>query len=198
MLSTNSYQSIDGIEALEASSPQVMIYQKKESSHFMMRIIIAFAVTFLLTFTSIVHYSRLKSTFVCSDECTFAECTASMCQSTAFLCSSGAALNGCVSSETYWPSTSVCSSCCNMVNCAEVLANPDNAASCLPCTVSQCESLASVSNQRCGPTAPYVCLAGSSKMGCNANKYYWASMQNSQCRHRNSFALHYSYTILYY
>lgn len=119
--------------------------------------------------------------------CTFIECKADLCDSTLdpYQCTNGAALNGCSVKEETWSLSGVCNECCSAVDCKATVAagnTDDEVAPCLDCTSEQCATLLQVSSQMCYKSAPYVCVEGSSRMGCSADPYHWPAMAETQCR----------------
>lgn len=120
--------------------------------------------------------------------CTFIQCKADLCDAIQdpYQCTKGAALNGCSVKEETWSLSGVCDECCSAIDCAETIAagdNDDKVAPCGDCTEDQCEALALVSTQMCYKSAPYVCVEGSSRMGCSADPYHWPAMAETQCRY---------------
>lgn len=120
--------------------------------------------------------------------CTFIQCKADLCDAIQdpFQCTKGAAVNGCSVKEETWSLSGVCEECCSAVDCAETIAggdNDDKVAPCGDCTEDQCATLALVSSQMCYKSAPYVCVEGSSRMGCSADPYHWPAMAETQCRY---------------
>jgi hypothetical protein len=119
--------------------------------------------------------------------CTFIECKADLCDATLdpYQCTNGAALNGCSVKEETWSLSGVCNECCSAVDCKATVAKgntDDEVAPCLDCTSEQCATLLLVSSQMCYKSAPYVCVEGSSRMGCSADPYHWPAMAETQCR----------------
>lgn len=119
--------------------------------------------------------------------CTFIECKADLCDATLdpYQCTNGAALNGCSVKEETWSLSGVCNECCSAVDCKATVAagnTDDEVAPCLDCTSEQCAALTLVSSQMCYKSAPYVCVEGSSRMGCSADPYHWPAMADTQCR----------------
>ena len=119
--------------------------------------------------------------------CTFIQCKADLCDAVLdpYQCTSGGALNGCTVNEETWSKSGVCNECCSAVDCKKTVAagnTDDDVAACGDCSPAQCSKLAAVSSQSCHDAAPYVCVEGSSRMGCSADPYHWAAMVETQCR----------------
>lgn len=119
--------------------------------------------------------------------CTFIQCKANLCDATLdpYQCTNGGALNGCAVKEDTWSKSGVCNECCSAIDCEETVGagnTDDDVAPCGDCTPSQCSALAKVSSQSCYEAAPFVCVEGSSRMGCSADPYHWPAMAETQCR----------------
>ena len=119
--------------------------------------------------------------------CTFIQCKADLCDALLdpYQCTSGGAVNGCTVKEDTWSKSGVCDSCCSAIDCKKTVASgntDDEVAPCGDCTPAQCTTLKAVSAQTCYKAAPYVCVEGSSRMGCSADPYHWAAMAETQCR----------------
>lgn len=101
-----------------------------------------------------------------------------------YVCTSGAAHNGCAGEETAWSTSGVCDECCSMEECEsteEAGGAGAGVAACAECTSEQCTALSEVSIQKCGGTAPFVCVAGSARMGCSEDPYHWSALPDTQC-----------------
>lgn len=121
-----------------------------------------------------------KSSFECPP-CDFHQCEGSLCEYP-FMCTGGAANGGCASLAGDWPKSGVCSSCCNRQHCdATIAAGSEDSRACTKCSTSQCSRLASISRQRCGRDAPFVCVEGSARMGCSADKFAWLAGKDTLC-----------------
>lgn len=192
----SNYQRIDALESAEffEKSTAVAIdpneggnhHWRNFSKHSLISIVVLLVFAFLAGFAGgeLRMAARETSTFSCSASCSFKQCTAAVCGSDVpYLCDEGAAANGCAATADFWPTSYVCTSCCSIIDCEETIAagGDDTTDECTLCTESQCTDLAAISNQKCGSSAPYVCTGGSSRMGCNANQFYWTSLLPSQC-----------------
>ena len=130
------------------------------------------------------RFENSSSPSSCSS-CTYEQCLVSTCGTAApFLCLSGAATHGCTSIANGWTSSGICSSCCDMTGCKETILNglKSSGSKCDLCTSAQCLDLSAISDQKCGSTAPYVCTAGSARMGCSASELEWLSVPTTECR----------------
>lgn len=98
-------------------------------------------------------------------DCTVAECFTSGCPRTApFRCHSN---NGC-SGQT-WQKGS-CLSQCTLEHCTyEIPSDADT------CAGVQCPEHMCKQGQSCGFTAPYQCLEGASRFGCNGDEFGWTT-----------------------
>ena len=121
--------------------------------------------------------------FTCG-ECNFEQCVSDMCAKTQpYLCTAGAAAHGCEPDAEMWPQSGSCTSCCSTKNCQRTIAKGAGGhPSCVnECSSDQCAYLSSISDQKCGEEAPYVCLAGSARMGCSDNIFYYAATLPTIC-----------------
>lgn len=121
--------------------------------------------------------------FTCG-ECNFEQCVSDMCAKTQpYLCTAGAAAHGCGPDAEMWPQSGSCTSCCSTKNCQRTIAKGAGGhPSCVnECSSDQCAYLSSISDQKCGEEAPYVCLAGSARMGCSDNIFYYAATLPTIC-----------------
>ena len=121
--------------------------------------------------------------FTCG-ECNFEQCVSDMCAKTQpYLCTAGAAAHGCGPDAEMWPQSGSCTSCCSTKNCQRtIVKGAGGHPSCVnECSSDQCAYLSSISDQKCGEEAPYVCLAGSARMGCSDNIFYYAATLPTIC-----------------
>ena len=121
--------------------------------------------------------------FTCG-ECNFQQCVSDMCAKTQpYLCTAGAAAHGCGPDAEMWPQSGSCTSCCSTKNCQRTIAKGAGGhPSCVnECSSDQCAYLSSISDQKCGEEAPYVCLNGSARMGCSDNIFYYAATLPTIC-----------------
>jgi hypothetical protein len=122
----------------------------------------------------------LESSAAPSRLCTFDECGRASCDpaSAPFLCvDPKTAYYGC--SALPW-ATDSCSDSCDMTSCATTKPSQDQA-SCagVKCPADRCDP--DTRYQRCGESAPYQCLKGSSAMGCSDDPYGWVLAADTTC-----------------
>ena len=186
-----SYQAILGTEPM----PQVIEVRKARRIVCFSAIsflIFLFGITFLYSGSTMNPYMKATnpSEMFLSGKCapcTFMECKSDLCDAKLdpYQCTNGAALNGCSVEEDTWSKSGVCNECCSAIDCAATVLrgnNDDTVVPCVDCTKAQCSTLALVSSQTCYKEAPYVCVKGSSRMGCSSDPYHWAAMTETQCR----------------
>jgi hypothetical protein len=123
--------------------------------------------------------SNLASTPTSCPDCTFKECQRTLCPKVApYVCTTGAAHDGCGSLPAAWIGNSVCTTCCDSLSCSSTLPGPhEDIKLCAACTPSECSTFA----KRCDSKSPYVCTDGGATNGCTADKYHWPSALNGIC-----------------
>ena len=147
-------------------------------------IITAIAISFVILtfmFSTTAAPANFRSSHVASCKpCTYTQCKLNGCGSKApFVCTAGGATNGCAADAMDWLKSISCSDCCDSSDCPSVLSSGKE---CEVCTSQQCAELAAISNQKCGPSAPYVCADGSARMGCSSVANSWLSVSPATCR----------------
>jgi hypothetical protein len=113
-------------------------------------------------------------------DCTFAECKRSLCDDLVpFICTDGAAHDGCAATASAWLGNSVCSECCDSTHCDDQkpTEDDDSITLCASCTVDECSALSS----KCGGADPFICLEGGGRYGCSDDKYHWPTALNGIC-----------------